>query len=223
MGLGSFVRSWCGICLDGDCGEFSVKGNSYKHKRIRLSMKKSAVLDFGAGFSYPFGKARRMWNALWLLLPIFGWFALGGYSVRITKEWAGGKFKQLPEMKFLSDMKLGFMMFLKALPFFIAYVIVNSILGLIPGAGFFANLFLSLFIVPVLSINFMVKQTIDSYFEFGVLDKVFANFGDYSVALLKSVALGIIYLVLIIVLVGIPGSMFTKNIYIADFYRRQVK
>ena len=31
------------------------------------------------------------------------------------------------------------------------------------------------------------------------------------------------FLVMIIVLVGIPASQFTKNIFLADFYRRRVK
>jgi hypothetical protein len=38
--------------------------------------------------------------------------------------------------------------------------------------------------------------------------------------MLKSLALQLIFLVMIIVLVGIPAGAFTKNIFIADFYRR---
>ena len=72
-------------------------------------------LDFKTAFKYPFNRAKGMWNILWVLLPIFGWFALGGYGIRIVKEFSHGKFKKLPVMSFGSDMKLGFFMFLKVL------------------------------------------------------------------------------------------------------------
>jgi hypothetical protein len=182
-------------------------------------MKKSEVLKFSDGFSYPFGNAKRMWNVLWLLLPIFGWFALGGYSVRIVGEWTKGKFKGLPEMKFVDDMKLGVIMFVKAIPFIVCYMVIVGVVGEVDFIGSLVNLF----VVPVLSINFVVKRTVASYFEFKVLDSVFANFWDYVVSMLKCFVLGVIYLVLVIVLVGIPGSLFTKNIFIADFYRRRVE
>lgn len=190
-------------------------------KKVKKVSRKTA-LSFGEGFKYPFGKAKRMWNALWLLLPIFGWFALGGYSVRITKEWAEGKFKNLPEMKFIDDMKLGAVMFVKSIPFMVCYMIVVGIVGEVGAVGSLVNFLIGFLIVPVLSVNFVVKRTVASYFEFGVLDSVFANFGDYVVSALKCFVLGVIYFVLIIVLIGIPGGMFTKNIFIADFYRRRV-
>jgi hypothetical protein len=187
-------------------------------------MKKSDALKFNDAFSYPFNKAKRMWNVLWLFLPIFGWFALGGYSVRIIQEFTKGKFKNLPDMKFKSDMKLGFFMFLKMLPFMLAYMIVAGILTMI-GSDLdvvFEVLF-GLFVLPILTINFMKKMTIESLFEFGIVGAVFSNLGDYLMTLLKSLLLGLIFLVMVIILVGIPASMFTKNIFLADFYRRRVK
>jgi hypothetical protein len=42
-------------------------------------------------------------------------------------------------------------------------------------------------------------------------------------AILKSILLSLIFLVMIIILVGIPAGTFTKNIFLADFYRRRVK
>ena len=187
-------------------------------------MKKSGVLTFNDAFKYPFNKAKRMWNILWLFLPIFGWFALGGYSIRIIQEFTKGKFENLPEMTFGSDMKLGFFMLLKAIPFMVAYVIIVSILiAISPALDAVFKILFALFMLPMLSINFMKKMTIESFFEFGVVSAVFDNLGDYVVAVLKSLALVLIFLVMIIVLVGIPASMFTKNIFLADFYRRRVK
>jgi len=186
--------------------------------------KSDAPLDFKVAFGYPFKRAKGMWNILWVLLPIFGWFALGGYSVRIVKEFCDGKFKKLPVMKFKSDMKFGFFMFLKALPFMLAYIVVTSVLGVVSHSlGGLVEFLLAVFVIPMLAINFMKKETIESFFEFDVLRPVVDNFKDYLVAVLKSIGLAIIFLVMILILVGIPASAFTKNIFIADFYRRRVK
>lgn len=185
-------------------------------------MKKNQPVSFSTAFKYPFARAKRMWNILWILLPIFGWFALGGYGIRLVKEWTAGKFKEMPKFSFVEDMKLGVFMFLKALPFIFVYIIFASILGLVPVFGQWGILFIDLFVMPILGINFMNKQTIESYFEFSILKNVFDNFGDYVVAGLKTIGLFLVFLIMIIVLVGIPALLFTQNIFLADFYRRRV-
>lgn len=189
-----------------------------------MFMKKSVALSFDKAFSYPFSKAKRMFNIFWLFLPIFGWFALGGYSVRIVQGFAKGRFKEMPAMKFGSDMKLGFFMFLKAIPFVIAVAVAFSILFVIsPALEAIMELLFGIFVFPMLGINFMKKMTIESFFEFGIAKAVWNNMGDYLIAILKSIGLGIIFLLMMIVLVGIPAGMFTKNIFLADFYRRRVE
>ena len=180
-------------------------------------------LDFIDAFKYPFNRAKGMFNILWLFLPIFGWFALGGYGVRIVQEFVKGQFKQLPEMNFSSDMKFGFFMFLKAIPFLFVYTLVDSILGTIPFVGFVVVMLLGIFVVPILSINFMKKETVESFFEFDIVKVVFDNLGDYAVAVLKGLGLFLVFLPMVIVLVGIPGIIFTQNMFLADFYRRNVK
>ncbi|MFH0808324.1 MAG: DUF4013 domain-containing protein [archaeon] len=187
-------------------------------------MKKSEGLNFKSAFMYPFNRAKGMWNILWILFPIFGWFALGGYSVRIVKEFISGKFKNLPLMKFGDDMRLGFFMFLKAIPFVVVMVIMFGILFLTnPILEVMAEVLFGIFVFPMLTIHFMNKQTIGSFFEFRIIGKVWNNFGDYFLAILKSIGLALVFLIMIIVLVGIPASQFTKNIFLADFYRRMVK
>ncbi|MBU0460001.1 MAG: DUF4013 domain-containing protein [Nanoarchaeota archaeon] len=185
---------------------------------------KKTPLNFKSAFKYPFNRAKGMWNILWIFLPIIGWFALGGYGIRIVKEFCKGKFKQLPTFSFSSDLKLGFFMFLKSLPFILAYSVVLMILSLISlwlrGA---VQLLFSLFVMPILFIHFFNKETVGSLFEFKIVKPVFTNLGDYIVILLKSILLALIFLVMIIILVGIPAGSFTKNIFFADFYRRRVK
>ena len=165
-----------------------------------------------------------MWNILWILLPIIGWFPLGGYGIRIIKEFTKGKFKKLPTFQFKSDFKLGFFMFLKAIPFILVYILITEGFGAINGnLGDFVTTLLELFIVPILTINFFVIGTVNSFFEFRTLKSVFYNLGDYIVALLKSILLALIFVVMCIVLIGLPALAFTDNMFIADFYRRKVR
>lgn len=180
-------------------------------------------LDFKTAFKYPFNRAKGMLNFLWIFLPIIGWFALVGYGIRIIQEFSKGKFKQLPALKFESDLKLGFFMFLKSLPFVLSYIVVLIILHAIDSRLGLIRIFIEIFAIPILAINFMNKQTISSFFEFGILKSVFNNLGDYVVVILKSILLALIFFIMWIVLVGIPAGSFTKNIFLADFYRRRVK
>ena len=181
-------------------------------------------LDFKTAFKYPFNRAKGMWNILWILLPIFGWFALGGYVVRIVKEFIKGKFKKLPTFKFKSDLKLGFFMFIKSIPFIIVYAAILGIITIInPWLRGIVQFLLSLFVVPILFINFFNKETVGSLFEFRIIKSVFDNLGDYIVTVLKGILLSIVFFIMIIVLVGIPAGIFTENIFLADFYRRKVK
>jgi hypothetical protein len=182
-----------------------------------------AILNFKTAFNYPFNRAKGMWNILWFLLPILGWFALGGYGVRIIQEFSKGKFKKLPLFKFKSDLKLGFFMFLKAIPFLIAYGIFIGILSIVNPSLMLVRIFMEIFVIPILAIHFMNKQTVASFFEFNILKPVFTNLGDYIMALLKSLLLGVVFFVMSIILVGIPAGQFTKNIFLADFYRRKIK
>ncbi|MFH1048026.1 MAG: DUF4013 domain-containing protein [Patescibacteria group bacterium] len=186
-------------------------------------------ITFSAALSYPFNRAKGMLNILWVLVPIVGWFLIGGYGVRIVKEFIKGEYKQLPELDFGRDIELGFFMFLKALPFILAYMTVFGIFGWMVGAvmgdesawfASFVEVIVSLLVFPMLFMHFMKKETVGSLFEFSVIKPVFANFGDYVTMLLKSFGLAIIFGLLSLVLVGIPASAFTKNIFAADFYRR---
>lgn len=180
-------------------------------------------LKFNDAFKYPFNRAKGMLNILWIFLPIIGWFALGGYSVRIVQEFIKGKFKQLPTLEFQSDFKLGFFMFLKSLPFFLSYIIIVTILTKINPWLRLILLPFEILGLPILFIHFLNKETVNSFFEFKIIKFVFNNLKDYIIVILKSILLGIIFGIMILVLVGLPAGTFTKNIFLADFYRRIIK
>ncbi|NOQ55233.1 MAG: DUF4013 domain-containing protein, partial [Nanohaloarchaea archaeon] len=182
------------------------------------------ALEFEKAIRYPFNRMKGMLNVLWLFIPIFGWFALFGYTVRIVNEFIDDKFEELPTIQFIDDMKLGFIMFLKMIPFILVYMALTSGIGMISEAlSIIVMLIAVFFAIPLLNMNFMRKQTVESYFEFGILKAVTENIKDYIIMILKGIALTIIFLFMAIFLVGIPAQMFTKHIFIADFYRRYVK
>ncbi len=181
-------------------------------------------LSFKDAFKYPFNRPKGLLNILWILLPIFGWLALMGYMIRIVKEFIQGKYKEVPKLSFGSDMSLGFMMLVKSLPLLISfYAIVFLLLLINPFLSSLFELVVGLFIFPVVFMNFFMKQTVASTFEFGLVKHVFSNFGEYIEAILKSIGLGLIFVVMILVLVGFPAICYTQYIFWADFFRRYVK
>jgi hypothetical protein len=176
-------------------------------------------VSFSDAFRYPFKKPKRLLYALFLLIPIFGWLILFGYLARLVNEFIEGRYEEPIKLNIMDDMSLGFTIFLKSLPFIIVYIIVISAVNYASETfGILLNLLLSVFIIPILQVNFYRKQTIESYFEFDVLNIVKDNLGSYVVVILKQYALAIIFLVLSVVLIGIPALFFTGTIFIANFY-----
>lgn len=182
------------------------------------------TISFSEAFKYPFKTPKRLLYALLLIVPIVGWFALFGYSVRLINEFIEGRYEGLIKLDFMEDLKLGFMVFLKALPFYIVYVIILSAATYVNETlGSLISLLLGIFVIPMLAVNFMRKQTIESFFEFAILNLVRDNLGEYIITALKQYALNFVFLILSFVLVGIPAIMFTSTIFFANMYGRLVE
>jgi len=182
------------------------------------------TISFSEAVKYPFKVPQRLLYILLLFIPIIGWLALFGYVVRLVNEFIEGRYEELIKLDFMEDLKLGFMVFLKALPFYIAYMVILSATTYVNETlGNLVNLLLGFFVIPLLAVNFFRKQTIESFFEFDVLNIVRDNPGEYIVTVLKQYALVIIFAVLSIVLVGIPAMFFTNSIFVANLYGRLVE
>ena len=182
------------------------------------------TIGFSEAFKYPFKTPKRLLYALLLFVPIIGWLALFGYGVRLVNEFVEGRYEGPIKLDFMDDLKLGFVLFLKALPFYVVYIIILfAAMYVSEGLGNITSLLLGFFVVPMLAVNFFRKQTVESFFEFSVLNVVRDNLGEYIVTVLKQYALVIIFMVLSIVLVGIPGMLFTNSIFVANMYGRLVE
>ena len=182
------------------------------------------TISFSDAFKFPFKKPVRLLYALLVLIPIMGWFVLLGYITRLINEFVEGRYEGLIKLDFMEDLKLGFIIYLKALPFFMVLMIVQYTASQVSETlAFIVSLLLSLFVCPILGINFYRKQTIKSFFEFGILHVVKDDFGDYAITILKQIALQIVFLILSLVLIGIPALLLTNGIFIANYYGRVVE
>ena len=181
----------------------------------------SFSISLKEGLKYPWNKASRLWNILWLLFPIFGWFALAGYFKRIIKELVKGNNKQLPEFgKFWQNFKDGIIIFVFMIPTIIALFMVK----MIPLIGDVLSTLIEVFLLPWLIINFFVKETFDSLWDIkNAFSLVFENAVDYIFAYLKTLIFTLIYGLLSIVLVGIPCYIFGNSFFLAEFYRNNKK
>lgn len=176
----------------------------------------SKISSFSNGLKYPWGNAKRLWNILWILIPIIGWLALFGYMQSIVRAIVAGNKSYLPEfISFGDNLKRGLMLFLKIIPLMLAYVLVASI----PYIGQLAGLVAEVFFLPYLVINLFVTDKFEESFNIKkTCNAVCNNLGDYLIAYLKTLGFGIIYLFLSIVLIGIPCLTFGKLFFLTEFY-----
>jgi len=176
------------------------------------------TISFYEAVKYPFKVPQRLLYVLLGFIPILGSFILFGYVVRLVNEFIEGRYEGLIKLDFMEDLKLGFIVFLKALPFYIVCVIIISAATYVSETLGIISLFFALFVIPILMVNFFRKQTIGSLFEFAILKVVKDNLGEYFMATLKQYALVIVFLILSFVLIGIPALYFTNSVFIANFY-----
>ena len=179
-------------------------------------------IRFGQAFAYPFRKFSRIFNVLWALVPIVGPLAVYGYSVWIAQKFIRGEYEQLPKFNFSKNLKLGFFMFLKFIPFLIAISVIYTTLSFLGTVGGIITAILMFFVYPILMINFMRHETVAASFDIRVVKPVFTHIGDYLITVLKSIVLVLIFAAMLLIFIGYPALQFTQGIFLADFYRRRV-
>lgn len=179
------------------------------------------MVTFKEGLSYPWINGKRLWNILWILVPILGFFAIFGYTKKIVVNLVNKRLDGIPEFgKFWDNVSIGFSLFLRFIPLYLVIMIVNFI----PDVGGILTALFQILFLPWLTINLFMKGTVKSTFEFEtVMNVVFKNFGDYVVTFIKTAGYYLTYIVLSVVLVGIPCIYFGGYYYFADFYSRTSK
>lgn len=187
-------------------------------KAVKPSKSDAFGDSLAAGIKYPWNNAKRLFNILWVLIPIIGWFALMGYIKAIVQELVKGNVSGLPAFgSFWDNLKEGFMVFIYMIP----TMVILYVLMLIPIVGGLVGVFVELFILPWLIINFYVKSDFNALWELNkCFDKVFKNIETYLIALAKTMIYMVIYGLLSIILIGIPGYAFGSLYFMAEFYNK---
>jgi hypothetical protein len=152
--------------------------------------KESFGESLSKGLKYPWNKASRLWYILWVLVPIFGWFALGGYIKKIVKELVKGQRKELPKFgPFWENFVQGIIIFVFLIPTYIVLMLVMAI----PLVGEPLYYLIAIFILPWLIMNFFVKGTFSSLWELKkAFDIVTSNAKEYVIAIIKTFIFAVI-------------------------------
>ena len=174
--------------------------------------------DLQEGLKYPWNKAGILWNILWMLIPIFGWFAIIGYVRNITVGLVKGKRKELPAFgKFWDNFLMGLKLFIYLIPTIIVLMVISAI----PMVGSILQLLVAIFLLPWLMINLFVKDEFGALWELKkAFNMVFDNARDYILAYLKTLVFSLIYGIASMVLIGIPCSVFGKYYFLTEFYSK---
>ncbi len=170
---------------------------------------------------YPFANWKRMFNYWWMLIPIWGWFVVAGYLVRVINEIIKkGSKNELPAIRPWEGLfKTGFL----AIITLVILSLFVFVLMLIPYVGVVAYIYISL-ILPVLWIQFAeTKRIRDGLDVLRASNTIFTHLGKYVLALLKSFVVAIIYLLasipIITFVVTVPVYYFSFLYLFVDFYR----
>lgn len=172
------------------------------------------------GLKYPFTNIKRLFNIWWLLVPIWGWFVVNGYGIRILKELVKGNTKELPPIHpFKSLFKTGFLLTIALLIVYIPSVI----LSLIPVIGLIISVYLA-FIFPLLEFQFAEKQRIRDGVDIVQATKTaFAHFREYLLAYFKTIVVGIIFVIaslpIITIIVTFPALVISQYYFFAEYYK----
>ncbi|HII71638.1 TPA: DUF4013 domain-containing protein [Candidatus Woesearchaeota archaeon] len=188
---------------------------------VKSSRASAKGLAIGDALRYPWGVPGRLWNILWILVPILGIFALAGYGIRIAQAIIRGNKSELPPFGgFWDNCRTGFMLIIRLVP---VYIIV-ALLGMIPFVGQLLNILISLFIMPYLVLNTMMKQNISASFAFSdALNAVTKDIGGYIMVVLKTIVYYLVYGLACLILIGIPCLAFGGIIFYAEWFSSNSK
>jgi len=196
-------------------------------KKAKKVVRKAAPSKAGINDSikdaikYPWTKMKRAFWFWLMLIPIFGWFPLYGYMLDIFQNITQGKDKELPRFKKYWDL------FVQGFYYLVFAIIVGIVIQIairIPLVGWIIYLYLVL-IMPMLVVNYAVKRRFGAFFDIMLATRiVFGNIVQYIVLILKTIVVGLFWLLCSIPIVTliwtIPAMQFSSGFLLAQFYRR---
>ncbi len=180
----------------------------------------SGVATITEALKYPFANWKRLFNYFWILVPVWGWFVVYGYLIRILENLRRGRHKELPAIHpFKGLFSTGFFLCVSIF----AYTIILFALSLIPVLGWLIYIYV-LLISPLLLLRYSeTKKTKDIFDVVGASEIMFSHFKEYIIAWLKTIAFILILLVaslpLITLIVTLPAVSLGQYYFFGEFYR----
>lgn len=150
---------------------------------------------------YPFKRFKGLWNFYWILIPMFGWFALQGYVVQIYQAIFNGENKELPKFDgFNKNMKKGFFWMIAAMVIGIPYAILQLIFKEIPFIGDVIYFVLGVYMMllsPLLVAQYAKTEKVKDGFDIAKATKtMFIDFGGYVIVHLKLILMNVIVVII---------------------------
>jgi hypothetical protein len=188
---------------------------------------------FGFAFKDPNWIKKILIGGVLLIIPIFGWFVVGGYSIRVMRNVISGSDLPLPEWDDFGTLFMeGLSAFIIAFVWYIPFAIVAGIFSRVDGfvfqclsaiVGVVAAVILAAVIPP-----YAQSGKISDGLQFQViLNRVMANLGDYltiyilgfvlafiAVAGLIGLCVGVLFTVMYVALVQahLASQAYTRSI-----------
>ncbi|MGH2535522.1 MAG: DUF4013 domain-containing protein [Thermomicrobiales bacterium] len=192
-------------------------------------------MDIGRAFNFPFRDSgwitKVLIGAVMVLIPIFGWFSLFGYGMRIMRRVVEGADTPLPEW---TDFGQLFVDGVKAFVVGIVWAIPSIVISAIAGASDSFGLQCLSWFVSVVTIAFTgaaivpvaLSGNIADGLQFGtIINRVTSNIGDYALIIVMGFVLSFVAAAgLIAFIVGVLATIayvsFISAHLWAQAYRR---
>lgn len=178
------------------------------------------VATLTEALKYPFANWKRLFNYFWILVPVWGWFVVYGYLIRILENLRRGRHRELPTIHpFKGLFSAGFFLCVSIF----AYAIILFALSLIPVLGWLIYIYV-LLISPLLLLRYSETKKIKDIFDVvGASEVMFSHFKEYILAWLKTIAFIFILLVaslpLVTLIVTLPAVSLGQYYFFGEFYR----
>lgn len=178
------------------------------------------MASIGQAFKYPFSNMKRFFNFFWIIVPIWGWFVVGGWALRIINEIRNGNSKEVPAIRPWEGLfSTGF--------FFIVFSLIISIvmqvLIWIPILGWIGYLYIAI-ISPALMMQFAKNVKFGEGLNIVEATKTtFKNFGSWILTLLKVILVTAVFLIasipVVTLIITLPAMTYAQYLLWADWYR----
>ncbi len=184
-------------------------------------------------FAYPFNNFKRLFIYWLFLIPVFGWFPIAGYILKLYKEVIKGKSKELPAFgEYWKNFKNGFYFCVFLLTLGIAVFILNIILTVLTPLIRIVLSPIINFVISGLS-TILIMQYVE-YFNFEKSWnlkrgwKIFSKtWTAYFIIVLKVFAVEIAFLIISLIpplfVITIPAANYSVAYLTANYYREAKK